>query len=543
MISSNDIKLSVTDRITGLFSPKRMEERIRGKAAHKAMELAMRGLFKSSERNRLNADWNVPLNFDINKVLKTELPLIRARSRWLMVNNSDAKSAQNAMINYVVGTGFDLQMSVVSVTRDDNNEPSITEFEGYNSLVEDIHRDWSDDVYLTTPANCPMSFYEFQVMALERWIQDGEVFVHVVPDRENIMRLEIIDAEALDTFRTSGDNDNPVVMGIEVDKVTQRPVAYWVMQSTVQDYSVYLPSSSIRVPADRMIHAFIRKYPKQLRGIPWMSAVIERLNQTDSYRTAQLVRNKIAAFFGILFSGDGSTGRTMFNDDPTASTQTFPTDSGGNPITALAPGMMGSLPPGVKVERIDPTSPETSYHDFMKSLLSSSAAGIEFGMSYQLMSRDTAGLSFAGGRLVTQMDAQGFRPAQRMFTSKLLTPLHKVWMEYAILNGSITSQGFVNDPTFWSRHDWLPAGWSFAVNPLQEVNASKESMNARITTLIDECSRVGLDWQAQLRKTKKVADYAKRLGVEVETAKTTITPADIEDPELQIEMGENPWLT
>jgi lambda family phage portal protein len=448
-----------------------------------------------------------------------------------MVNNSDAKSAQNAMLNYIVGTGFDLQSSVTSTVRGPDMMPVITEFEGWNGWAEDVFLDWSNDVYLTTADNAPMAFYEFQMMALERWIQDGEVFVHYEPDRTNIMRLEFVDPEALDKYRTTGNDGNPVILGVEIEKNTMRPLAYWVLRSQVTDIDTYLPGDSVRIPANRIIHAYIRKYPRQLRGIPWMSAVIERINQTDSYRTAQLIRNKIAAFFGILFTGDGSTGRKMFNDNE-GNGSNFPVDPNGNPITTLSPGIMGSLPPGVTPSKIDPTSPETQYHEFMRSLLSSCGSGIEFGMSYQLLSRDTTGLSFAGGRLVTQMDAQGFRPAQRMFTNKLLSPLYRAWMEFAVLSGALTSSGYSTDPKFWTRHEWLPSGWNFGVNPLQEVNASSKSMESNITTLVDECSRLGLDWKAQLRKGKKVKDYAASLGINLGAIAPAPQP-DEEDAEFE----------
>lgn len=531
--TTNDINITFGDRLVGLFSQRRFDQRVRAKEASRFMDMQMRALFKSAERNRLNADWNVPLNFDINRVLLSELPLMRARSRWLMVNNSDAKSAQNAMVNYIVGTGFDLQTTVVSTVPNGNGMPIVTEFEGFNSFVDDVHRRWATDVSATTPENCPMSHYEFQVMALERWIQDGEVFVHLIPSKQDILKFEFIEPEALDTMKTSN-GDNPVIMGVEIDARTQRPVAYWVHRVPMQDLVVYGVGESERVPASRMIHAFIRKYPRQVRGIPWLSAVMERIKQSEDYRFAQLVRNKIAAFFAVMFSGDAAP-KKMLDDGTTTGTNSgnMPTDLNGNPITTLAPGLMGSLPSGVKPEIINPTSPENTYHDFLKSLQSASASGIEFGMSYQLMSRDTNGVTFAGGRLVTQMDTQGFRPAQKMFASKLLAPAHRVWLEFAVMSGKITASNFFNDRKFWTAHEWLPSGWNFGVNPLQEVNASRQSMEVDLTTFVDECSRLGHDWKAQLRKAKKVRDYRSQLGLpDLAVQSGQLPPPDPENAEM-----------
>ena len=531
MYRSEDIKLTFGDRVIGLFSPSRLERRVQQKETAKAMDIAMRGLFKASERNRLNADWVVPISFDINRVLQTELPLMRARSRWLMVNNSDAKSAQNGFVNYIVGTGFDLQMNVHSTVRGEDGEPTVTEFSTYNSVVEQVFEDWADDVCAITPDNSPMSHFEFQVMALERWIQDGEVFVHLIPHKTKILQLEFIEPEALDVYKTSN-GKNPVILGVEVHEKTGKPVAYWINKKVPGEFDTFATGESVRIPAERIVHSFIRKYPRQLRGIPWMSASMERMNQIEGYRFAQLVRNKIAAFFGVIFTGSGGGIKKLLNDgESTSENGNLPTDANGNPISTLSPGLVGSAPNGVEPKMINPTSPETSYHDFMRSLLSSSGSGFEFGMSYQTMTRDSTGVSFAGGRMITQMDMQGFRPAQKMFRSKLLSPIHRVFMEYAILAGAFTASNFFNDPSFWTRHEWLPAGWSFGINPVQEVKASKDSMDASITTLVDECSKLGLDWKTQLRKQKKVRDYMSLLKIPLPTVTQKATEETLVDPE------------
>jgi capsid protein len=62
----------------------------------------------------------------------------------------------------------------------------------------------------------------------------------------------------------------------------------------------------------------------------------------------------------------------------------------------------------------------------------------------------------------------------------------------------------------------MPSGWNWGINPLQEVQAARESMRSGITTLADECAWHGFDWKTQLRKMAKINRECKRLGVTIE---------------------------
>lgn len=518
-VTPNMVNLSLMDRVVGVFSKRRMENRIRNKLAMDYISVLTRNAFKASEDNRMNYNW-ITSDTDINLVLQSELAKIRSRSRWLCRNNAYAKSAQNTFLNYCVGVGYDLQMNVTK-TRLVDGEYVVDDMDAFNDYVEGLFSEWAADVHIAAGESCPDSFQDMQRMMARRIVEDGEVFIHLVRRKAELLQLEIIDPEALDTGKTKA-GDNPVILGVEIDKRTWRPVAYWVKSNNPENTGYAFTGDSVRVPGKDMVHAFVRLYPRQMRGLPWFHATSEKLFQIEESNNAHLVRAKISALFGVLFENGNGTfpGFAGATDTENGGSKGFPKDIDGNPITSLSPGMIGSLQANSKPHVIQQTNPDNNFDPFLKAMLIASGAGMEFGMSYQGITRDTSNATFASGRASGQMDRQGYIPIQRFLGTKTCSPVFRAWMDQAVLSGAIFDDtnariDYYVRPAFWQRHSWLPGGWSWGINPEQEVNAAKSSMGSRITALQDECSNLGLDWKVQLRKAAKAEKYAASLGIKL----------------------------
>jgi capsid protein len=145
--------------------------------------------------------------------------------------------------------------------------------------------------------------------------------------------------------------------------------------------------------------------------------------------------------------------------------------------------------------------------------LKSIGAGTLGGISYPAMTRDTAGQTFAGGRLAQQMDYQAFRPFQEFVARKFCIPVYRRWLSMAVLSRMVIAPGYFENPRFWEAAEFMPPGWSRGINPLQDANASIASMEAGITTLAEECAFTGKDWKRQLRLAGKIKRMADSLGL------------------------------
>ena len=519
--------MSRLDGIMGIIAPGRMERRAkaqetlaRADAIRRMTDLAekeylaKRASFKASETNRLNSHWST-WRGDINTILRTELRTLRNRSRWLTYNNPHAASALSTMINYVIGTGMMPQASVrqvLSVTIDGKKRNEIVEMSNWNDYMDDLFEMWAQNVDMNCTADDPCTFQAQQAMVLRRWFEDGECFIRtravksweVIPFASEILLPEWLD-ESITEY-----NGNDVFMGIEIDKFG-RKLAYHFM-SADGDGTLTAGRKTVRVPASDMIHLYVRHQPRQLRGVPPLVASMDRFFHLDEYSEYELIGAKIAACFGAFITTPaGDTG-----DVTTLGNKTDVTDADGNVLTTVEPGIIGKLPPGYGVQFAQPQKPGATFGMFTEYHQRAIAAGVEFGLSYESMTRDTSKSSFAGGRLSQLMDFQTFRSIQTLIGSQYVRIMYNRLLDAAVSSGAISAPGyFMPSPgrKFWQRMEILTSGWPWGINPLQEVNASRESMKAGITTLADECSYLGRSWKQQLRLKHKIDQECRRLNI------------------------------
>ncbi len=89
--------------------------------------------------------------------------------------------------------------------------------------------------------------------------------------------------------------------GIEFDGLGRR-VAYHLYRSHPDDGRLAPMSGqggldTVRVDASEIIHLYRVLRPGQIRGEPWLSRALVKLNELDQYDDAELVRKKTAAMF------------------------------------------------------------------------------------------------------------------------------------------------------------------------------------------------------------------------------------------------------
>jgi lambda family phage portal protein len=509
-------KIGIVDRVIGAFNPAALVRRGQNRLAEFYVNQHLkRAAYKSAETNRLNEHWSSS-NEDVNLILARELDKMRSRSRWLLRNNPHAMGMMNAYISHIVATGLTLQCRVArniqTTDQDGNSILEAVEMDAWNDYVEAQFNQWAEFADARSTELLPESFIDDQELFLRRLIEDGEVFVYLGTDTSLPgvpLRLMFIEPDSLDLSVTSH-GGNPVVMGVELDERTYRPIAYHVKQGTTEAGLFQGPGKTVRIDANRMLHVFKRLRPKQVRGIPHLAVVMQKFFDLDEWTDAELLGNKIAACFGVIIempNGDGTPAALTPEDASKAK------DAEGNPLSTIEPGMIGYMPEGARVNVVSPQKPGATFEMFAKYQLKSIGAGTLGGISYPAMTRDTSGQTFAGGRLAQQMDYQAFRPFQDFIARKFCIPVYRRWLAMAVLSRAVIAPGYFENPRFWEAAEFMPPGWSRGINPLQDANASIASMEAGITTLAEECAFNGKDWKRQLRLAGKIKRMADSLGL------------------------------
>ena len=471
--------------------------------------------YAGAKRDRLSADWNAQ-NTSADSELRSDLSVLRARSRELERNNEHALNAIRIVANNVIKTGIGLQARVMSVSGKHN--------ERVNARIEEVFETWSQADHCHTAGK--LHFHDIERLMLKTLVRDGEVLIRKVRQPFGASRiplsLEIIEADRLaDQWQSArAPNGNMIRMGVEMDQ-WMRPVAYWLHPGHPGDiqFSAFSAGSLLRIPADEIFHLYIIDRWPQTRGEPWFHATLKRMRNVSGYEEAEVVAARASAsIMGLVESAE------------------MPEPDGAEDnkqLTDLEPGVIEYLNPGEKFQGFSPTRPNAALEAFMRHMLRSVAAGI--GCSYAALTRDYSQANYSSERAAQLEDRILWRILQGWFIRNFRQQLHKEFIRAAVLGGELPFDDYYTRPEKYEVARFKPPGWSW-VDPTKEVAAFKEAIKGGMTTLSDVIAQTGdgADPEEIFRQRREELDLLAELGLSFDTdpgAQAQAAPPAKEEPE------------
>ena len=320
-----------------------------------------------------------------------------------------------------------------------------------------------------------LSWLELQNQLIYTAAQDGEFLLRKRPGHGKYgYSLEVIDPARLDDRtkwgQVSAHGGNEIRLGVEYNS-DQRPVAYWLRERVTQSYYSYDGGRIFRVPADQIIHGFLRNYPDQSRGIPWMHAALTTGKRLDIYDSAAMTASQAGAMAAYaLTNKDGLPGDEMYRGD----TLVDPADDGSDSVVTMESGMVFDF--GDKnIVPLDPAYPHEMYAAFVKSNLRRFAAGV--GLSYSTLSSDLEGVNYSSIRAGLLDDREEFQGLQSWFIRSVVAPVYHDFVEYAIMAGQIMIGGKVPMRPIrdYQMAEFQGRRWSW-VDPQKDMNAAESAV-------------------------------------------------------------------
>lgn len=451
--------------------------------------------YDAGRTTRTTADWNPPTSTaDIEA--QNSIVLLRNRSRDHERNNDYARRFYASIENNVLmdDVGFSLQMKIV--------DPSGTPDEYANRRIESAWREWS------RPGNCTVTgmdgLFDVLKLALRGAARDGGILIEKIRDsgaNEFAFTLRIIEIDHLDVrYSETLPNGNRVFLGIERNPLG-RPVALHLTDRHPGDtFASALNSFTTRrrVPAENIIHYFLRERPTQYIGIPWLCSAMTRLNHLKEYEKAELIAARLAAEKGGWFkTKDGE----QYKGDAT--------DSSGNQIMDSGPGEFGTLPSIVdEFIQYDPKHPTDAFSEFVRATLRGVAAG--GGISYFTLTGDDTG-SVGGNRQAKLEENEAYKKIQSHMIRHLIIPIFEAWLETAFLAGYFDPLPFskfakFNAPKFSGRR-W---GW---LNPEVDVRAALLAIDGGLATRTQYVAEQGADFGEMLETLQTEKELADEAGL------------------------------
>jgi len=226
--------------------------------------------------------------------------------------------------------------------------------------------------------------------------------------------------------------------------------------------------------------------PGQIRGEPWLSRALVKLNELDQYDDAELVRKKTAAMFAGFVTRQNPEDSLMGEGAP---------DAEGISVASLEPGTLQILEPGEDIKFSDPADVGSAYSEFLRTQFRAVAAAI--GITYEQLTGDLTGVNYSSIRAgLLEFRRRCEMVQHAVLVHQLCRPIWAAWMKQAVLSGALVAPGFAHGGPARRRHylqvKWIPQGWQW-VDPEKEYKAMLLAIRSGLMSRSEAISANGYD--------------------------------------------------
>ena len=495
MIESKTVKPNYFDRVIGYFSP---EKNLRRMAARQM--IAMAASYRAADTTRLRADWISLGTGDGPDPTSYDLQTIRERARDANRNDPVASGATETLKINIVGNGLKPQ-SQMRAERLGLSEDSVTELQHQAELA------WNRFVPTADAANI-LTFDEIQFLALAKIIEDGETIVIPTWAREKWRHfgrcLQMVESERL---TAPSAQMKKIKNGIEFGDRGQ-PKKYWIRKANAKaggnqeaDYRKIKARDSLGRP--KILHIYATKRPGQTRGVPLFAPVLTYFKDLADYLEAEVVAARVAACLAVFVTKADATLSAY-------GTQTGTETSTNARIQGVEPGMVGYLNIGESINVVDPKRPGDTFGSFIEGILR--IIGTSLNLPYELLMKDFSKTNYSSARAALLEGRRMFMNWRNWFSTKFNQPIWELVLEEAYLRGDFKAPNFYENRYELCRARWIGGAWGW-VDPVKEVDASKNAVDYGLSTLAEEAAGQGRDWEEVLQQRKREEDKLKELGL------------------------------
>ena len=411
--------------------------------------------------------WNTSL-VSADTALYRNLNLMKARTRDLARNNDYIRHFLRLLRSNVVGAkGFRFQSMLKSKEGRDRD---------FNKSLEG---NWNASGKLkNSPSVCGrMTRRDMSNLWITTLAVDGEVITLRHPGFEkNKFRYasQFVDPALLDwQLNEERADGTKIKMGVEVDEF-DRPLRYHFMNSHPGDYLWQWgkpQGKHIVIEADRVNHTFLMEQPGQTRGVSWLASPAVRVHMLHRFEEAVVIGSRVAA---------SKMGFYRANEDYAGEAPGEEGEEDYEMRNHVEPGMMEQLPRGIQVDTFDPNYPPANLEEFEKKLLKGIASGL--GVDYVGMANDLEGVNYSSIRAGQLEQREIYRHLQQFEIEHFEDPELSSWAAVQQLNPSVDLEAKkLREVMDLDCYRFLARGWAW-VDPLKEVKAQQEAINARLTT-------------------------------------------------------------
>lgn len=436
--------------------------------------------------------------------------LLRKRARDLYAGGGLARSGPNTLTTNVVGWGIKPKpkidgelLKLSDEKRDEWERNTLREFELWaESAMCDAERQ--------------QNFYGLQELAFLSMLVSGDCFA-LFGMKENKRTpyqttIRILEADRVGTPESGGEsqvteleNGGRIVDGVELDK-EGAVVRYYItsrhpLSEENSEELTYTPIEAFGKDTGypNILHIMTHERPEQRRGVPFVAACIEYLKQFDRYLTAELAAQVVSSMLTAFIINDADGASVGLEDSVDEEEKV--TDNDLN--LELRPGAIYDLPPGKKIETVNPLRQNTAFQGFCDTFEILIGSGQNIPKEVLIHKYDS---NYTASRSALLDFWKTVRVYRRKFNQMFNQQIWEMWLSEAVAIGRVEAPGFFDDPAI--RRAWCGCMWNGVtmghVDPRKEVEAAILRIQHNLSTEEQEAAEYnGNDWSEVIRQRRK----------------------------------------
>lgn len=451
--------------------------------------------YAAAKATRLTGDW-FPVNQDINTIIRSSSPTLRARTRQLVRDFPFFNRAINTLTNYSIGpSGMVFQSRVQTGDKDADK--------AIRTQIEDAVQ-WA---YEEIDAAGRLQWGEIERLLKRQDIENGELlFVKTTindPKRFIPYAIQVYEADWLTSFRSQPISGNEIDQGIEFDPRTGKVLAYHFAQPSGYTWGAAQINTPVRVPAENVIHNFHSLRPGQLRGVSPFTTAILVAHDLGDYLDAEIDGAKMAAkYLAFIETGDIAGFQNMRGAE---------NDDTGKKLENIENAAIEYLRSGEKITIANHNRPGANFAAFCEFVLRMVA--ISTDTTYELLTADYNGINYSNLRGIRNDYAVAVRPHSVRHILNVAAPVHKDIIHWAQLSGKLKLPGYWDNPRKYWRGTYTPPGME-SIDPLREGKAWIEQIKAGLRSPQEITASRGRDYEEVLDEIAEAKKMAEDRGLD-----------------------------
>lgn len=445
--------------------------------------------------------------------IEDNIDLLRQRSRDLYYGGSDiATAAIKRLRTNTVGTGLHLKSSI-------NEEILGITPEEARALEEQIEREFA---YWAESTNCDLermdNFYQLQQLALLNALLSGDSFALMSTTKRTgsiyDLRIELIEADRIST--PDVEKVNPLFCeGVEKNEDGE-VVAYHISKFHPLSFVDREPREWVRIKAygkktgrRNILHIMNRERIGQVRGVPFLSPIIEPIKQLGRYTDAEILAAVVSGLLTVFIEKESISDDTPFGEVIPKELQV---DAGDENSIELGGGMIVDLAEGEKANMVNPGRPNPNYDPFVNSIIKQMGAALEIPYEILIMSFNS---NYSASRAAILEFFKTIKMYRVWFVADFCQPIYEEWLSEAVAKGRIKAPGFFTDPM--RKYAYCTAEWSGPsvgqLDPIKEVQAADLRVQGGYSTREKEARELtGTDFYKNIKQRKREEELLKEVG-------------------------------